>query len=150
MRSVAELKGAGEPESFLVIDPGKRCGVLMWDQGVYTKWTCSLDELPAELADIKNMGLDFVAIEDYSLKGGVRNNDPSMPSSVGIGMARMACHTADIPLYKIQRNAKRAGHQALDAGGIECWRSARNDHERDVCDMAGLVLRECRLKGHKK
>ncbi len=150
MHAVAELKGTGEPYSFMVIDPGKRCGLLVWKQGVYTKWTCSLDELPGMLIASTVELYDFVAIEDYSLKGGVRNNDPSMPSSQGIGMARMACHVADIPLYKIQRNAKRAGHQALDAGGIECWRSARNDHERDVCDMAGLVLRECRLKGHKK
>ena len=148
MQSVAELKGTGEPSSFLVIDPGKRCGMLLWQRGVYTKWTCSLDELPEQLAFVEDQ--DFVAIEDYSLKGGVRNNDPSMPSSEGIGMARMACHLADIPLYKIQRNAKRAGHQALDAAGVICWQSARNDHERDVCDMAGLVLRECRLKGHKK
>lgn len=147
MQSAKELVGSGEPTRFLAIDPGKRCGLLYWTQGSYDTNTATLDELPewlySHVAD-SAFPLDFVAIEAFSLTGGNRRNDPSMPSSQGIGMARMACHAAGIPLYVVQRTSKRAGHQSLDAAGLAAWQSARNDHERDAVDIAGFVLREAR------
>lgn len=146
MHSATELRGGGLADRpFIVVDPGKRTGLLAWERGVYTSWTCSLDELPDELLLLRLSTYAFAVVENYSLTGGNRRNDPSMPAPVGIGMCRMACHTARVPLYSVQRNAKRAGHQALDAAGLAAWQRARNDHERDVVDLAGFVLREVNL-----
>ena len=144
MQSAKDLVSSGEPERFIAIDPGKNTGACRYHFGTYKTITLPLSELPALLLDEVHGDLDFVAIENFSLVGGVRNNDPSMPSSQGIGMTRMACHAAGIPLYVVQRTSKRAGHQSLDAAGLAAWQAARNDHERDAVDIAGFVLREAR------
>lgn len=147
------LKGIGTPEVFMAIDPGQRCGVCLWS--VAAGWRTSttvLDELPGLLdAMLRSWGPGcpprpaFVVIENYSLTGGNRRNDPSMPSSRGIGMAHLACAWTDTPLFLIQRGSKRAGHMALDQVGQLAFQAARNLHERDVVDLAGFALREMRL-----
>lgn len=140
MLSAKELVGHGRPTRFIAVDPGKSTGLLYWDDGTWNMSTVSLAELPKNLLGIAHV--DFVVCESYSLTGGNRRNDPSMPAPQGIGMARMACFAQDVPLYMIHRGAKRAGHQALDADGMAAWQQARNDHERDVVDLGGFVLRE--------
>jgi hypothetical protein len=143
-----ELRGLGEPTGVLIaIDPGKRCGICIYDKqyGLFVAGVCALDELPSELhANLSDMKVQYVICEDFSLKGGVRNNDPSMPSSQGIGMCKTACDWTGTPLVLVQRTVKRAGHQALDAQGLAAYAAARNDHERDAVDIMGYALREMR------
>jgi hypothetical protein len=141
-----ELRGLGEPEDgLLAIDPGKQCGFCVYDRcGLFHAWTVPLDEMPRVLKEQIDLGLQHVICEDFSLRGGVRNNDPSMPSSQGIGMCKTACDWTDTPLVLVQRTAKRAGHQALDAQGLAAYAAARNDHERDAVDIMGFALREMR------
>jgi len=139
-----ELRGLGEPTGVLIaIDPGKQCGFCVYDRcGLFHAWTVPLDEMPSELRGW--LPVQYVVCEDFSLLGGVRNNDPSMPSSQGIGMCKTACDWTDTPLVLVQRTAKRAGHQALDARGLAAYAAARNDHERDAVDIMGYALREMR------
>jgi hypothetical protein len=139
------LHGLGEPRGTLVvIDPGKRTGVCVYtpDTG-YSVNTAHLDELPRLLGHLLP-GPVLLACEDYSLRGGVRNNDPSMPSAQGIGMCRTACDWTDTAMFLISPGNKRAGHMALDAQGLSAWQACRNDHERDTVDLTGYVLREMR------
>jgi hypothetical protein len=141
-----ELRGLGEPKSydtFISIDPGKRCGVCFYSQR-QIQWThtADLDDLPRWLRAY--LPVSYVICEDFSLRGGVRNNDPSMPSSQGIGMCKTACDWTGTPLVLVQRTVKRAGHQALDAQGLAAYAAARNDHERDAVDIMGYALREMR------
>jgi hypothetical protein len=140
-----ELRGLGEPTGrLLAIDPGKQCGICVYGPSLslFSAWTCPLDELPATLQG--RLPCAYVICEDFSLKGGVRNNDPSMPSSQGIGMCKTACDWTGTPLVLVQRTVKRAGHQALDAQGLAAYAAARNDHERDAVDIMGYALREMR------
>lgn len=146
------LRGLGEPRGwFLVIDPGKRTGIAM----VSTRWnivmdTCPLDELPGMLSSLmegwSKAPPAFVVCEDYHLLSGKarQQSGSDMPSSQGIGMCRVACDWTDTPLFLVPPNCKRAGHQALNAAGRAAYDAARNDHERDVVDIAGFVLREMR------
>lgn len=152
----AALRGIGEPRgSFLVVDPGGRCGVAIATPSSrdfkYGASTMSLDELPTYLRAVlmkrETFPISYVVCEDYSLDGGragAVQAGSKMPSSQGIGMCRVACEWTDTPLFLVPRNCKRAGHQALDAAGRAAYEAARNDHERDVVDIAGFVLREVR------
>lgn len=151
----AALRGLGEPRgSFLVVDPGGRCGFasVVPDHRHMPYFVASLpldalaSELRACLHDV-DQDIAFVVCEDYSLDGGragAVQAGSKMPSSQGIGMCRVACEWTDTPLFLVPRNCKRAGHQALDAAGRAAYEAARNDHERDVVDIAGFVLREVR------
>lgn len=142
----ADLVGLGEPcGAFLVLDPGKTCGVALWGASYDTNrwWTVPLDGLPQTLREHTLLGdARFVVCENFVLRGGAGNNDTSMPASQGIGMARMACYAAGVPLYLVPPICKRAGHMALDEQGRAAYAACRNDHERDVVDIAGFVLRE--------
>lgn len=130
--------------SFLVVDPGKTCGICYWSPpGIYDVFTVTLDALPVLLEEMVLTGRSrFVVCEDFSLVGGNRRNDPKMPASQGIGMVKMACHAAQVPLLLLQPNAKSAGHFALDDHGTAAYGHCRNDHERDVVDLTGFVIRQ--------
>lgn len=141
------LRGMGEPTGMLVvIDPGKRTGVAVYDPGTgYAVNTAGLDELPALLHELLP-GPVFVACEDFHLTGGraMQQSGSDMPSSRGIGMCQLACEWTDTPLILVQPGVKRAGFKALDADGLAARAACRNDHERDVVDLTGYVLREMR------
>lgn len=151
-RKASDLIGLGEPRgALLVLDPGKTTGTLL----SYADWrhctagTRALDSLADYLAAVLLRGEtvkpELVVCESFVLRGGAGNNDCSMPASQGIGMARMVCHAAGVPLYLVPPNCKRAGHAALDEAGKAAYAACRNDHERDVVDLAGYVLR-CALR----
>ncbi len=150
-KPASALKGLGYPRgSFLAIDPGKRTG---WNlvspvlargladaAALHTVGTCTLDELPDLLhALMRKHDISFVVCEDYSQHG--QRCDPKMPSSQGIGMCRCACAWTDTQLYLIQPNQKApaAWRKPADAAARE---RCRNDHERDVVDLAVHVLRK--------
>lgn len=143
-----DLIGRGEPaEPFLVVDPGKSTGVLVYfppqvgcDAPLWAVNTASLDELPNVLTE----AVSFVVCEDFKLRGGPHAGDAGMTSAQGIGMCRMACYAAGVPLFLVPPICKRAGRMALDAAGLEARERCRNDHERDVVDITGFVLREMR------
>ncbi len=151
-KSATLLKGLGYPRgSFLVIDPGKRTGYNIvspvlhrgapGEYPLHTVGTCALDELPTLLAALMRANdVCFVVCEDYSLLGGSRRNDPKMPSSQGIGMCKTACAWTDTTLYLIQPNHKApaAWQKPADTAARE---RCRNDHQRDVVDLAITVLR---------
>lgn len=147
------LRGLGEPRgSLLVVDPGKATALNVVLPGGHMRTNkAALDELPLALHGLLQPSLDgdavaFVVCEDYHLLSGkaMQQSGSSMPSSQGIGMCRTACEWTDTPLYLVPPNIKRAGHQALDAAGRDAYAACRNDHERDVVDIAGFVLREMR------
>lgn len=146
----AALHGLGEPRGwFLVVDPGKRTGVAVVDApSQIATSTLPLDELPDTLQAFMRRSCPpaFVVCEDFHLLGGkaMQQSGSPMPSAIGIGMLRTACDWTDIALYLVPPNIKRAGHQALDAAGRAAYAACRNDHERDVVDIAGYVLREMR------
>ena len=148
------LRGLGEPRNltFMVVDPGKRCGVCFYmtnepNKPVYSVNTAGLDELPGLLQVLKKPGIAFVACEDYHLVGGrlaQQQAGSDMPSAQGIGMCRVACEWTDTTMFLVQPNNKRAGFASLDAAGLAARASCRNDHERDAVDLTGYVLREMR------
>lgn len=152
----AALRGLGEPrDSFLVVDPGGRCGVgIITPVGTparidYVAATAPLDDLSGWLRSMlyPHSIASFVVCEDFSLAGGragAVQAGSKMPSPQGIGMCRVACEWTDTALFLVPPNCKRAGHQALDAAGRLAYEAARSDHERDVVDIAGYVLREVR------
>ncbi len=135
--------------SFLVVDPGKTTGLLHYSRRAGWGMVATvrgLDHLPLWLRDWVSLEtVEFVVCEGFTLAGGKmgRNQAGSdMPSSQGIGMCRLACDWAGIPLYLAHKGCKTAGRKALDADGLERRKLAKNDHERDVIDIAGYVLRE--------
>lgn len=148
------LRGLGEPRGwFLVVDPGKRTGIACVNMhaggtGDIQTNVARLDELPAVLGVLRGRANEhaFVVCEDYHLLSGkaMQQSGSDMPSAQGIGMCRTACEWTDTPLYLVEPGCKRAGHQALDAAGRAAYAACRSDHERDVVDIAGFVLREMR------
>lgn len=168
MKSVTALNALGEPRRpFLVVDPGKRCGLCLYvpppfstrarmrpEPPVMATDTCPIDDLPAKLHSYvtgqefgRFAAPAFVVCEDFRLAGGNRSNAGAtdMPASRGIGMCQMACFAADIELFMAQRGVKRAGACALDTYGRSARAAAHNDHERDAVDLCGYVLRQMRL-----
>lgn len=149
-KSATALRELGEPRGpFLVVDPGRKTGFLCVASYGWYADTVPLEELPQALR--ANLVRDrheamFVVCEDYTLRGGVANNDPKVPSAQGIGMCRTACDWTDTPFYLVKPGDKRAGHMALDAIGRAAYGAAHNNHERDAVDIAGYVLREMRRK----
>lgn len=146
------LIGLGEPtRPFLVVDPGKRTGVMHYtppNWGAYNNPepflrvnTAALDELPKVL---ERGAYEFVVCEDFKLRGGPHAGDAGMTSAQGIGMCRMACYAACVPLYLLPPICKRAGRMALDDAGKAARERCRNEHERDVVDLCGFALREMR------
>ncbi len=151
-KSATLLKGLGYPRgSFLVIDPGKRTGYNLVSPvlhrgapdayPLHTVGTCALDELPSVLESLMRAtrSVSFVVCEDYSQHG--QRGDPKMPSSQGIGMCRCACAWTDTQMYLIQPNQKAPAAWRKRAD-VEARERCRNDHERDVVDLAAYVLRK--------
>ncbi len=149
---IGALKGLGKvPAPFLIVDPGKRTGI-----GVYTSTghvesrTIPLDELPGLLRD--NLAdptpFKFVVCEDYHLVGGrlgAQQAGSDMPSAIGIGICRALCEAHDVALYLAQPNMKKPGHAyaaRCSPAMLSSYNAARNDHERDVVDLAAAVVRE--------
>lgn len=142
-----DLVGRGEPTGpFLVVDPGKTTGFLeCYCQAGWLSESFPLDELPAALyCGPGSLAPEFVVCEDFKLRGGPHAGDAGMTSAQGIGMCRMACYAAGVPLFLVPPICKRAGRMALDAAGLKARERCRNDHERDVVDITGFVLREMR------
>lgn len=140
---------AGEPERpFVVVDPGKRCGLMVWTPNEpWGSSTVDLDDLPHWLIGVLHLIRPaFVVCEDFSLTGGNQRNDPKMPASQGIGMCKAVCIIANTPLILVPRNVKTAGHKALDAAGTVAFATCKNDHTRDVVDIGGYTLRELRAR----
>lgn len=152
-KSATELKGLGLPwRPFIVVDPGRRCGINVV-RPAKTAWlgvalhdvaTYPLEELPDLLRQLVSSallpGVAFVVCEDYTLHGGNRRNDPKMPASQGIGICRAICALTDTQLYLIQPNQKAPAAWARPADA-EARARCRNEHERDVVDLAITVLR---------
>lgn len=150
-RKATDLVGLGEPTNpFLVVDPGKSTGVLIYrpaqtwcDAPQWLVNTATLDELPELLCG--QVGPTwFVVCEDFKLRSGPHAGDSGMTSAQGIGMCRMACYAAGVPLYLLPPICKRAGRMALDDAGKAARERCRNEHERDVVDLCGFALRETR------
>ncbi len=133
----------------VVVDPGGTCGLLTVSRHVagpdsYAVGKCSLDELPQALRTrCGPLGVRAIICEDFSLNP-KRRNDPKMPASQGIGVARAVAHSAGLPLFLLQPNVKTEGHRRLDAAGLAAYAACRSDHERDVVDLAGKALFELR------
>ncbi len=153
---VGALKHLGKvPAPFLIVDPGKRTGIGVYtSDGFVQSRTLPLDELPAFLRQQLegDTPIKFVVCEDYHLVGGklgAAQAGSDIPSAIGIGMCRTACEYYDVALYLVQPRDKKAGHMFFNgrSGGahaslLASFGMARNDHERDVVDLAGFVLRE--------
>ncbi len=152
-KPVGALRGLGYPRgSFIVVDPGKRCGINIVspaqarDHGAYFPLhvvdTVRLDELPSTLRyAMRSSDISFVVCEDYTLRGGTARNDPKMPSAQGIGMCRAICEHADVQMHLIQPSQK-APMSWFRPADTEARERCRNDHERDVVDLAVYVLRQ--------
>lgn len=151
-KSVTTLKGLSADMPFIVVDPGRKCGVnvvrpepdLAQRQmlSLHDIETCLLDELPYVLHQLIGIVRPaFLVCEDYTLHGGNRRNDPKMPSAQGIGMVRAAGAWTDTQVYLIQPNQK-APSSWLSPADSEARERCRNDHERDVVDLAVTVLRK--------
>lgn len=148
--TVAELPPRVPTAPIIIVDPGRKCGTAVippagpWEVGV-----CDLDDLPFWLATACALFEPaFIGVEDYSMTGGQRANDPKMPSAIGIGMVRAVGMFAETHVVLLPRGTKRAGHQALDEFGFSAFHAARNDHQRDVVDLGGFCLRELRTREH--
>jgi hypothetical protein len=151
VRELTTFTQSGMPAApFVIVDPGKKTGGLVWTPTEPWGTTdIDLDELPMWLGGVISLIHPcFVGVEDYSLTGGNRRNDPKVPAAQGIGMVRAVCALMHTPCVLIQRGTKSAGHAALDERGQEAFKAARNDHRRDVVDMCGFVLRELRTAAH--
>lgn len=150
--TVKALRGLGEPKgSVMIVDPGGKCGITYIRNGlIQPAYTVPLDRLPdtLEIAVRDLSAVSFVVCEDFSL-GTARRNDPKVPSAIGIGMCRLACAWTDTKFFLAPPSAKSAGHFALSTTDAEAYSRCRNDHERDVVDLAGYVLREMRLPASK-
>ncbi len=134
--------------SLVVVDPGGTCGLLTVEYGGTNAFPTraikvALDELPGVLSARAQLGPAAIICEDFSLRPR-GNNDPKMPASQGIGVARAVAHSAGLPLFLLQPNVKREGHRHLDAAGLAAYAACRSDHERDVVDLAGKALMELR------
>lgn len=132
----------------VILDPGGTCGLLsvaygFGDDDRYDVTKCSLDALPRELHDRCSPNVRAVICEDFTLHAG-RRNDPKMPASQGIGVARAVCYAEGLPLFLLQPNVKTEGYRHLDAAGLAAYAACRSDHERDVVDLAGKALYELR------
>lgn len=132
----------------MIVDPGGTCGIVEWIDGVWDVSSCSLDDLPVWLDSPSIIKYGFLAAEVYYLQSSRARQQAGsdMPASQAIGMMRQMSQAFELPFYLIPRNAKRAGHQALDAAGQEAYAAARNIHQRDAVNLAGFVLREMRRK----
>ena len=139
---------APEYGELVILDPGGTCGLLTVEYGSLNAFPTRaikvpLDELPQALRTRCSPNVRAVICEDFSLNP-KRRNDPKMPASQGIGVARAVCYAEGLPLFLMQPNVKTEGHRHLDAAGLAAYAACRSDHERDVVDLAGKALHELR------
>lgn len=148
----------------LVLDPGETCGLLTCTWSVeagavsVTTQTCSLHRLPETLASCIAAISNHLAIEDeallayetFHLRLARQQVGSAMPSAEGIGTLKGMswCLAHAWSIAGLPPGCKTAG-RAYAARNL--WRlsalaaahdEARNDHERDVCDLASYVIRQ--------
>lgn len=138
---------------FVIVDPGGTTGIgTFWlnDRGELTDFSVGsmpLAALPAHLRALLERHeagvIRAVLCEDYSLNPR-RRNDPKMPASQGIGMCHVACEWTGAPLFLLQPNMKTEGRSKLCAVGDRARSACRNEHQRDVVDLAGKAIHEYR------
>lgn len=126
----------------LVVDPGATTGVCMVDSNHYGLLSLSLEELPEALSSTVFLA-DAVICEDFSVQPG-RHGDAKVPSAVGIGMVWGECAANGVPMFLFQPNMKKSGRARLDQAGLDARAKARDEHQRDVIDLAGKALHELR------
>lgn len=148
---VADLPSSPIARPFLVVDPGKRTGLArVAANGFVAPSTCKLVELPDELHYALHVDpVAFIVCEDYLLAGGqmARNQAGSdMPSAMGIGMCMAMCRLADKGLYLARPQDKSTGRLHMDSRLAAAYGRCRNDHERDVVDLASFVLHTMKSK----
>lgn len=150
MNLVAALPHLPTDPTMVIVDPGKRTGVLLREPD--KDWVVTdvcMDDLPVLLTGLIGVHQPaFVGCEDFSLTGRRGHNDPSVPSAVGKGVCLAVCMLTETPLIMLPRGVKSAGHKDLDERGRIAFSTARNDHRRDVVDLAGYCLRELRVYAH--
>lgn len=140
-------------DCFAVVDPGGTTGLgTFWLDGGgelvdFSVSSLPLAALPAHLRALlkrHEVGvIRAVLCEDFSLNP-KRRNDPKMHASQGIGMCRMACDWTGTPLFLLQPNMKTEGRAKLDEVGERARAACRNEHQRDVVDLAGKAIHELR------
>lgn len=146
--TVRSLRGLDIGErAFLVVDPGKRTGLarvsFIPDDAPFTVWTEPLDDLPRTLMELAPR-MAFVVCEDFLLRGGMlaqQQAGSDMPSSLGIGICWAITEALDTNLYLASPGSKSAGHLSMGPQAAAAYSRCRNDHERDVVDLASYVVR---------
>lgn len=128
--------------NLMVIDPGGTTGICyVSGPNINMVESVPLEKLPWYLRQFMPMA-DAVICEDYSAHG--RNVDPKAVAAIGIGMVRAEADNLNVPTFLFQPNMKKAGRAHLDEAGREARTRAKNDHQRDVIDLAGKALYEIR------
>ncbi len=147
----------------LVLDPGLTSGLLVCLQGppprIRMDIATSKVSLPAlpgvlyrELEALAQTALPgdetLLFHETFNLRAGKARQQAGsvMPSSEGIGVLRGVAHALGFaPPIGLAPGVKEAG-KAFAARELPAVADARaackNDHERDVCDLLGYVLRQ--------
>lgn len=143
-----------------MLDPGGTCGLLYGagsDPSTLEVATakCALVALPqrlyADMAKLKRREVfsaeTALVYETFNLVPGKarQQGGSSMPSSEGIGMLKGVACAFGWGTVGVPPGCKTAGHQyaAKHLPTIAAaYAAAKNDHERDVCDLAGYYLRQ--------
>ncbi len=144
----------------LVLDPGQTCGLLQArgpgnDPSVCMTESVPLAALPARLLSVLRAGAaatqpgdeTVLAYETFRLLPGKarQQGGSSMPASVGIGVLHGVAQSVGWGALGVHPACKTAGraYAAKHLPSIAAARAAaNNEHERDVCDLAGYVLRQ--------
>lgn len=147
-----------------MLDPGGTCGLLYGAQDPKDRAVAAVQtavrplaglasQLCMDLRDLRALEMHgdetLLAYEAFTLNPR-RRQDHSMPSSVGLGIFHgVACALGYPPPIGIEPGRKTAGHQwarkQLPAVA-NAYDLAKNDHERDVADLAGYLLRQHSLR----
>lgn len=132
----------------LIVDPGGTTGMSVIEpDGAMRTYSIPLSDLPAFLDKELAGPIAAVICEDYSAHG--KNVDPKAVAAIGKGMVWSECARRDLPMFLFQPNVKKAGRAQLDEIGLVARTMARNDHQRDVIDLAGKARHELRKASHE-
>lgn len=125
----------------LIVDPGGTTGIGVVERdGFINAYSLKLSALPARLETELAGPIDAVICEDYSAHG--KNVDSKAVAAIGKGMVWSECDRRRLPMFLFQPNVKKAGRAQLNQAGLDARAAARNDHQRDVIDLAGKALHE--------